>query len=301
MKKRFKYFLLVLAFIKFGCTEPTPTEIYVPEVPSDAQVDIEVLSPEPDLYVYQNGYDSIGYVAPTPTNKTIINLSGIRNTYKQYTVKRTSAFALFIDESVKATTPDGRTIGYLSRLIGKVSFNNVKAIPLPRIVKYKWNGTVQDTLLGWIHYFSQKYGTSPLFPFPYNSSVKFRLVQFMEENVIIDIPTPEEIIGNVLVQGSVRNKDLKITLKWNPTHVGNIALVVGGMNPNDFSPFPLYRIRVKDTGEVNIPRSLLKTFPFNRFKQMVISFVRQRFVGDPLSGDQIIVAQSIHNIKIDVP
>ncbi len=301
MKKHFKYFLLLLAFLKFGCTEPAPTEIYVSEVPSDAQVDIEVLSPQPDLYVYQNGYDSIGYVAPTPTNKTIINLSGIRNTYKQFTVKRTSAFALFIDESAKAVTPDGRTIGYLSRLIGKVSFNDIKAIPLPRIVKYKWNGVVQDTLLGWVHYFAQKHGISTLFPFPYNSSVKFKLEPIVGDNVTFNIPTPPEIIGKVLVHGTVQKKDLKITLRWNSVNIGNIVLVVGGINPNEHSPFPLYRIRVKDTGEINIPRSLLKTFPFNRFKQMVISFVRQKFVGDPRTGDQIIVAQSIHNIKIDVP
>lgn len=301
MKKHFKYFLLVLAFIKFGCTEPAPTEIYVPEVPSDAQVDIEVLSPQPDLYVYQNGYDSIGYVAPTPTNKTIINLSGIRNTYKQFTVKRTSAFALFIDESAKAVTPDGRTIGYLSKLIGKVSFNDVKAIPLPRVVKYKWNGAVVDTLLGWVHYFAQKHGTSPLFPFPYNSSVKFKLEPIVGNDIILDIPTPKEIVGKVLVHGTARNKNLKISLKWNSINAKNIVFVIGGMNHGDFSPFPLYKIRVRDTGEVQIPRSLLKTFPFNRFKQMVISFVRQKFVGDQRTGDQIVVAQSVHNIKIDVP
>lgn len=301
MKITYKYIIIVLALIKFGCTEPAPTEIYVPEVPSDAQVDIEVLSPEPDLYVYQNGYDSIGYVTPTPTNKAIINLSGIRNTYKYFTVKRTSAFALFIDENVKAETPDGRTIGYLSRLIGKVNFNDVNAIPLPRRVRYKLDGAVVDTLLGWVHYYAQKNGTSSLFPFPYNSSIKFKLDPILGDDIIFDIPTPEEIVGQVLVNGTVRNNNLKISLRWNSINEGNIVLVVGGMNRNDISPFPLYRIRVSDTGEVAIPRSLLTTFPSDRFKQMVISFVRQKFVGNPTTEDQIIVAQSIHNIKIDVP
>ncbi len=301
MKRRYKYLIVLLAIIKFGCTEPAPTELYVPEVPSDAQVDIEVLSPEPDLYVYQNGYDSIGYVAPTPTNKAIINLSGIRNTYRNYTLKRTSAFALFIDKNEKALTPDGRTIGYLSRLIGKVSFNNVSAIPLLRRVKYKWDGAVVDTLLGWVHYYAQKNGTSPLFPFPYNSFVGFKLEPIVGNDILFNMPTPEEIIGQVRIHGTRRDKNLEIKLKWNATHTGTIELVVGGINRNEISPFPLYKIRVKDNGGISIPNSLIRTFPFDRFNQMVISFVRQKFAVDPNINDQIIVAQSIHNIKIDVP
>ena len=301
MKKPYKYIFLLLAFIKFGCTEPAPTEIIVQDIPSDTQVDIEVLSPEPDLYVYQNGYDSIGYVAPTPTKRAIINLSGIRNTYKEYTVKRTSAFALFTDKNVKIETPNGRTIGYYSRLIGKVSFNDIGAIPLPRKVQYRWHGEIVDTLLGWVHYFAQKHGTSSLFPFPYNSNISFKLEPIVGNDVTFNIPTPEEIVGHVKVSGTRRDRNLEIALKWNPTNVGKVELVIGGLNRNEISPFPLYKIRVPDNGAISIPKSLIKTFPFDRFNQMVISFVRQKFTVDPNVNENIVVAQTVHNIKIDVP
>ncbi|MEN8191704.1 MAG: hypothetical protein ABFS12_02735 [Bacteroidota bacterium] len=301
MKRLLKYLVLILIIFTFSCDEPAPTEIYIPEVPSNAQVDIEVLSPEPDLYVYQNGYDSIGYVAPTPSNKAIINLSGITNTYKNITVKRTSAFALFVDKSKKVLTPNGRLIGYNSKYIGKVNFNDINALSLPYRVKYRWLGNVVDTTLGWVHYFAQKNGQSLLFPFPYNSSIKFKLDPIIGNDIVFDIPTPYEIIGYVRTRGKPEDDNFEISLHWNSMNERDIAIVVGGMNSTDVSPFPLYKIRVKDTGEISIPKSLLKTFPYGRFNQLVISFVRQKFAVNLSTTDQVVVAQSIHNIKIDVP
>ncbi len=120
-------------------------------------------------------------------------------------------------------------------------------------------------------------------------------------NIEIDIPTPTEITGKINASGSLRNRDLKIELEWNVANEGNIVIVVGGINPNDNAPYPLYKIRVRDSGKIKIPRTLMETFPFDRFKQIMFSFSRQKFVADQLESRNIIVAQSIHNIKFNVP
>jgi hypothetical protein len=116
----------------------------------------------------------------------------------------------------------------------------------------------------------------------------------------INIPTPNEITGHVNISGSIKNRDLKIELEWNAENNGKIEIIVGGMNQQLKTPFPLFKIRVKDNGEITVPRSLIETFPFNKFNQIVFTFARQKFVGDPRVSEKIILAQSIHNIKVDV-
>jgi hypothetical protein len=299
--KKFLIYISLLTFGLISCNEPLPTQIVAPELPSDVQVDIEVLSPEPDLFAYDNGYDTLGFVSAFPPDKAIINVSGIKNSYKNLTTRRSTAFAVFIDKSIRYEREDGRLIGFGSRLIGETSFNNIRSWVIPRIIKYKWENSILDTTLGVAHLLSFNRGENRLFPFPYESNVKFKLTPFVGDEVVLDIPTPVEITGRIHSTGSLQNRNLRIDLEWNSVDDGRITIVVGGMNPTDRVPFPLYKIRVKDSGKVTIPKSLMETFPFHRFKQILFSFSRQKFVGNPLTSENIVVAQSIHNLKFDVP
>lgn len=295
--KKFLLHILILIFGIIGCDEPSPTQI----IPDEAEVDIELLSPEPDLFTYDNGYDTLGFVSSYPPDYTIINVTGIKNSYNNLTFHRTTAFAVFIDKNLRVVREDGRLIGFGSRLIGETSFNDIQSWVIPRNVKYRWDGNVLDTLLGVAHLLTFNRGNNSLFPFPYESSVKFKLNPFVGNNFEIDIPTPTEITGKINASGSLRNRDLKIELEWNVADEGDIVIVVGGMNLEDRAPYPLYKIRVRDSGKIKIPRTLMETFPFDRYKQIMFSFSRQKFVSAQLESGNIIVAQSIHNIKFNVP
>ncbi|MCF6269961.1 MAG: hypothetical protein L3J41_09630 [Melioribacteraceae bacterium] len=298
---KFLIHILLLTFGLISCNEPLPTQIIKPDIPEDAQVDIEVLSPEPDLFTYTNGYDTLGFVFAFPLDRTIINVSGIKNSYKNSTSYRTTAFAVFIDKKLRVERKDGRLIGYGSRLVGETSFNNIRSKVIPRIVRYRWERNILDTLLGVAHLLTYRRGNNSLFPFPYESNVLFKLDPIIGNNSEIRIPTPTEITGKIKATGSLRSRNLKIELGWNSAKDGTIEIVVGGMNPADHVPFPLYKIKVRDSGRVTVPRTLMETFPFDKFKQIVFSFSRQKFVGNPRDSKNIIIAQSIHNIKFDVP
>ncbi len=299
MQKILLYILPIL-LIFTSCNEPLPTQLVEPNISDNTKVEIETLSPEPDLFAYENGYDTLGFVASLPPNKAIISISGIKNSYKRITIKRTTAFAVYINKEKRIERKDGRLLGFASEYVGKTSFNNIKAVVIPRKIKYKWHGNVLDTTLGLAHVISIKRKRNSLYPFPYNSNVKFHL-EHADGDIEFDIPTPSETTGKVKIEGTTKDKNLKINLFWNGSNEGQIVIVVGGMNPSNRTPFPLYRIRVKDNGRLTIPKSLMKTFPFNRFKQIMFSFVKQKFVGNPSSSKNIVVAQSIHNIKFDVP
>ena len=73
------------------------------------------------------------------------------------------------------------------------------------------------------------------------------------------------------------------------------------MNHGNSSPFPLYKIRVADNGYVEIPSSLLRTFPYDQYSKIMISFVRQKSTKIQNLDENQVLAQSIHNIIIDVP
>ncbi len=299
MQKTLLYILpLIIIFI--SCKEPLPTQLVEPNTPNNTKVEIEPLSPEPDLFAYEGGYDTLGYVPSTPIDKAIINVSGIKSTYKRVTTKRTTAFAIYTNKDKRIERKDKRLIGFFSDYVGETSFNNIKAVAIKRRIKYKWNGSILDTLLGVIHMIPFSRRRTSLYPFPYNSSISFRL-KIASGNRDISILTPTEITGKIKTEGTVGDKNLKINLEWNASRESKITIIIGGMNPNSRAPFPLFKIQVRDNGKVTIPKSLMRTFPFNRFKQVMCSFVRQKFVGNPKHSKEIIVAQSIHNIRFDVP
>lgn len=302
MKKLSLHIILILSLIIIGCDQPAPTELYLQNTSSDDQVDIEVLSPEPDLFVYSDGYDSTGVITARPTNTNIVSISGIKNSYKDYVNRMTYGFALFLDRDQIVETPTGRLLGYRSRTIGKVSFNEVPAIVLPRIVKYRQNGIVKDTLLGTAHilYKTNHHAQSSVFPFPYASWINFKLEPFIGNEINFLMPTPPEITGEVKLQGSKSENNLRINLNWNPEEIGRVEIVIGGMNAGDRKAYPLYRLRLRDNGSFSLPLSLVRSLPLDRFNQLVISFIRKIEIQGPSDKDNYVITQSIHNIGFDV-
>lgn len=300
MKRLIKYCLIILILSLFACGEPSPTELIYDGTSPSEDIEIEIISSSPDEVVYTTGYDSTGIVQPIPDHLSNIYVSGIKNTVNEEVVYINYYSAIFFDETQPIRHPSGRTLGFRTKRIGKILFNNIDADEVPHIIHIKESGQIRDENAGMKYLYYQR-GSQNQFPF--NSGITFTLIPMMmrDRRIDFEIPTPKEITGKVMRSGSRTEGDLKLLLKWNNQGEGNIEIVIGGIEPGRPDPFPLLRLRTKDDGELTIPASVIKSIPFERFGEIVFSFIRQKIKNDSsLSGlnDPNVIAQSIHNIKV---
>lgn len=124
-------------------------------------------------------------------------------------------------------------------------------------------------------------------------------------NISFDIPTPEKVTGEVELTGSRRGHNVKIDLYWNANSRKDalIEIIIGGSSRNKDGVIPIVKFRTIDDGFLRIPRSIMRSIPFDIHDTLVITFRRREIktFQDSMLPDNHIVAQSIHNIKIDVP
>jgi hypothetical protein len=306
MKKEIKILFigLILGVLLASCKEPGPVEII-----DEENLDIELLSPRPDENVYSTPYDSTGILEPASLYTTLISVSGIQNTYKNISINSIYDAAFFFDRSKPIYDSDSRIVGYHCNPLGDVFFNSEQAAEKEWRVRYRLHGEERDTLLGKYHVLTRLFSPGGLFAFPYDSYLNFELKnmhgQGQTNSISFAIPTPEKVTGRVELTGSRRTRDIKMDLNWNANSKrdARIEIVVGGYEAGKDGVFPILRFRTADDGFLSFPPSLLRTIPFNRFNALVITFQRKlfkRYQHDKLP-DNHIVAQSIHNIKIDVP
>lgn len=287
----------------FSCGDPSPTELIYDNNSATEDLEIEIISPNPEEIVYATGYDSTGIVEPVPDHLSNIYVNGIKNSSSEGNVFISYYSAIFFDETKPIKNPRGRMLGFRTRNnMGMVFFNNVQAEMVPHIIHIKEPGQIRDENAG-MKYLKYQRGVENTFPF--NSEISFTLnpPQIRDRKIEFGIPTPKEITGQITKSGSISNGDLKLLLKWNNPDEGNIQIVIGGIEPGRPDPFPLLRLRAKDDGELTIPSSVTKSIPFNNFDEIVFSFIREKIKNDSsLSGlnDPFVVARSIHNIKIVV-
>lgn len=222
MKKLLKYFWTVFVVIGItSCGEPSPTEL----IDDTAEnVEIKIISDQPSVYDYTNGYDSTGIFDPFIDKSSIINVSGIRNTNYGFVSKNEYYFAQFNDKT-KPVYLNGKLLGYKTKSVASVRFDNIQAQVTPHMMSFRYNNMRKDTALGFKYVVLSRMmphgGTAN---FPYNSKINFKLdggrVQF-------DIPTPPEVVGEVRTQGSFANRTFKMDLLWNGSGMGNNGY--GGM------------------------------------------------------------------------
>lgn len=300
MKNLNSYIVLILiAVFAASCGDPAPTEL-APLDNTEETIVIEQISPTPGEVVYATGYDSTGIWEPVPPRASIVNITGVKYTNKNGTLKLGYAYALFSDKSRPMFNPFGRLIGYPTRYVGRISFNSDTAAVLLHRIKYFDRGGIRDTLAGVKYVYSfNRNGKS----FPYGENVDFKL-DINRSNIIeFPIPAPEEITGKLVVTGSRSEGNLRAELNWTAVNGVPINIIVGGVLKSTNEYFPVYRIKVKDTGKLKIPQSLLKSFPFHKFDKITFTLIR-RYIKDVSTrsiDDNYIIAQSIHNISIDIP
>jgi len=301
MKHFTKYLILFIILLMInGCDKPAPTELVQEEDP----LEIELITKDTEDELYSSGYDSTGVVYnPSRGFANIITVSGIKTSYRNSTFSTSHAQAIFFDKSSQVLSPDGRLIGFHTRILGNVDFNTKSAkLREFRIwFKDRITGNIKDTLLGFRHILHHKpLNQDDNFNFRYNSSVSFDFDPVIGNPVHFNIPTPSEINGLIRFEGQGNN--LAGSISWNAGAPGHFEIIIGGSHRGNHKVFPLYRLKTRDDGRLEIPKGLLNHIPLNRFERFVFSIIRKNeFHIENNDNDLFILSQSIHSLVVDIP
>jgi hypothetical protein len=301
MKTFKKYFFLLISLLLInGCDKPAPTQL----IQDEEFLEVELITNDIDDEIYSSGYDSTGIVYnPSRGFANIVSVSGIKTSYNNINISTSHAQAVFFNRDSPVLSPDGRLIGYETRLLGNLDFNGKRAKHLPFRIRFKNrnNGNHTDTTLGLRHVLHHKPGNpGDDFNFQYNSFVSLDFNPFTGNPVNFNIPTAAEINGLLRLEKNGNN--LSGRLNWNAKNAEKFEIIIGGTLRGNGKVFPLYRLRTRDDGALIIPRSLLNQIPLNRFQRLVFSIIRKKELRVSTENDDLfILSQSIHNIITDIP
>ncbi len=308
MKNMIYYFTALLligcGFFLGGCNSPAPTELVQDNSSTQNQVQYEVITKDPTDAYYSNGYDTTGVTTVIPPNINFINVSGTKVTENNTTRKFSFAQAMFLDKSHPVMGPGRRLIGYRTSTPGLLMFNGVAADSTPFRVRFSYQGSVIDSLLG------NMFALNRQFNFGFDSRVHVQYYLRVNMHGIpigppIDfyVSTPPEINGTVKLAGHLANGTMTGEVDWNKVNPkDSIDLIIGAENLKG-STFPLFKIRTFDRGKLIIPPKLLNTVPKASFNKLVFTLVRRiRTNHKEQNGfDLVILSQSIHSIILNIP
>lgn len=302
MKQLLKYFWAVFVFLGItSCGVPSPTELIDD---TTENIEIKVIPDQPTVYDYTNGYDSTGIFDPFIDKSSIISVSGIRNTNYEFLYQDKYYFAQFNDKT-KPVYFNGKLLGYKTKFVESVRFDNIQAQAVSHTMSFRYNDMKKDTALGYKYVvLSRMMPDGQATKFPYNSKISFKLGAGRNINIQFDIPTPPEIVGEVKTQGSFANRTFKIDLLWNGRGSGQVEIVLGTIAMQSTKPMPLLKLVGPDNGRMNIKQDILEKIPLNQNRFLVVTFIRRfvkEFPNNEILNDNYIAAQSIHNIKIQIP
>lgn len=301
MKKILTYLIIFSStFIFFSCDKPAPTQLI--DDTSD-EFEVELLNKDLDN-PYSSGADTSGIIQDLTGVTNLISVSGIKITTENRTNEFSLAQAMFFDKSKPIKYSNGRLLAYKTIIPGTIKFNGTEAHIVPYRIRYREGGIPKDTLVGNKYLLYNIFGGIPdPFFFNYNSNVSFEFDPFLPgENILFNIPTPNQINGIVSLSGNKSKKNLEATLNWNGRGEKRVSVIIGVMRPNQKSSIPIYRMKTADDGELRIPGRYLNQLPLDRFEKIVFTFVRS-YEGyhDNGANDLLVSSQSIHSIIIDIP
>ncbi len=309
MKKKIKYLTLLLSFaILVSCGDPSPLE-FTESTTTTENINVGIVPAKPSTYVYSNGYDSTGIVAPFIDKSTIVNVSGIHNSNYSNFTDGTYYFAIFNDKSKPVMGPNNTVVGYKSRSVNSVFFNNIPAqVESNRMQMMNQQHTKVDTLLGFKYIFSNGMGYGMHGgtdnQFPYGSSINVRINDGYNPPFQFDMTTPNKIVGQIKLRGSVSTNNLSMEISWNNISNDSISVIIGTVNQSFGDANPLFIFRAANTNILKVPWSILEKIQYNQSKFLVVTLIKRIIKGIPYNAvlkDSYIAAQSIHNIKVDIP
>ena len=302
MKKILTYLIISASvFLLVSCDKPAPTQL-VDDTNGDFEV--ELLNKDLEDQYYTSGSDTSGLTQDLTGITNLISVSGIKITTSIRTTRTSLAQAMFFDKSKPIWYSNGRLLCYQTLTPGVIRFNGTEANIVPYKIRFRDMGTQKDTLIGNKYLLYNIFGGFPdPFYFDYNASVSFEFNPSNGgNNLVFNIPTPQEINGSVTLAGYRNNRDLNALLSWNPIGNKRVTIIIGLMRPNQTLSIPIYRMRTGDDGELRIPGRYLNQLPLQNFEKIVFTFIRS-YEGYQGNGENelLVSSQSIHSIVIDIP
>ncbi len=302
MKKIFVYSIILTGFFFLeSCDKPAPTQL-IDDTTNEFEV--ELLNKDIDNQYYTSGSDTSGITQDLTGITNLISVSGIKITSPKGTLNTSLAQAMFFDKTKPINYSDGRLLAYRTVIPGTIKFNGTESHIVPHKIKYRDNGNPADTLIGFKYaLYNIGNGDPDPFYFGFNASVSFEFDPILPgDNISFTIPTPPEIIGSVSLNGNRVNKNINASLNWNSRREGKVTIVVGLIRPGQLQSIPVYKLKTRDDGEMNLPPRFLNELPLEKFEKIVFTFVRSYEGYHTNGGNELLVSsQSIHSIVIDIP
>ncbi len=300
MRKIFLFCSIIIFII--SCSEPSPTELVFDK--SESNIQIEPALNDNDANLNSTGYDTTGVFNLFLSKSTIINITGVRNTNYGIVQSEGYYYAIFNDKSKPIKIKNGKLIGYKSKNISSVKFNNYEAFQIPNVIRYVDKMMVKDTILGMKYFIKQRMMQNEhMHNFPYSSKVNVKVIIDRNSFTQFDVLTPPEIIGKVSLEGTRLRKNLNFILKWNNKSEDNVEIIIARLRQGSTDAEPLLKIKGNENGKIKLPFSVLENIITAQNKSLIISFVRkyEKQINNNILDDTYIIAQSIHNIKIEIP
>ena len=309
MKKKIKYLILLLPLVVLvSCGDPSPVE-FTDNTSTPENINVGVVPEKPSTYVYSNGYDSTGIVEPFIDKSTIVNVSGIHNSNYGSFTDGAYYFAVFNDKTKPVMGPYNTVVGYKSRSVASVFFNNIPAqVESNHMKMMDKDHTSIDTSLGFRYVMSSGMGHGmhggTNNQFPYSSSINVRINDGSNPTFQFDLPTPAEVIGQVNLHGRVSTNNLSMEVSWNGSANDSVDIIIGNINLISNDANPLFIFKAAHTNALKVPWSILEKIRFSQSKFLVVTLIKRLIKGIPYNAvlkDSYIASQSIHNIKVDIP
>lgn len=303
-----KILSLTLLISLFACEDPAPIEI-INTATKDAE--ITVVNPDPTNYKI-TGYDSTGIVEEQISEKSIISISGIKNTIENVTIYRGYGEAIFFDKNKPVLNINNRIIGFSTIDNRSVKFNEQNALVKPLRIRYLENGILKDTLVGIKHSITYRRVITPQnHDFPYNNNINIEITDDVGISNNLRLKLPDEIFGKVELIGDEKRGTKGLLLSWNKSQLSNVLaegildeeVIVGGILKTENELVPLIRLRQFTSNKFEIKNSLIKDIiSSDRFNYLVFTFlrkIRKTNITNRL-GDIYFASQSIHNIWVKI-
>ncbi len=309
MNKKIKYLILLVPLLSLiSCGDPSPVE-FTDNTSTTENINVGIVPAKPSTYVYSNGYDSTGIVEPFIDKSTIVNVSGIHNSNYGSFTNGAYYFAIFNDKTKPVMGPNNSVVGYKSKFVNSVFFNNVPAQPESNRMKMmNQQHSAIDTSLGFKYVLSSGMGHGmlgvPNYQFPYGSSINVRIYDGSNPPYQFDLSTPTEIIGQVKLQGAVSTNNLSMEVTWNGSSNDSVNVIIGNVNQSSNDANPIFLFKAANTNSLKVPWPILEKIQFSQSKFLVVTLIKRIIKGIPYNAvikDSYIASQSIHNIKVDIP
>ncbi|GAB6281303.1 MAG: hypothetical protein STSR0008_00420 [Ignavibacterium sp.] len=304
IKKIIKPILYISLLFLLSCENPVPVDLVNSSQQSEDDLEIEVLSTNPDDETNSSDVDTTGYNNSTFDYQGEIFLSKNIINYQSTTTESNFAQTILFDKSNPIRNWNNRIIGYRSRNLLNIRFNNLSAREVPYIIKMNIDGKIVDSVVGkkYILFHKSNFIYSDSIDFDFGSLVNVELIHSLGRRFSRDLLMPEKILGNIKIN-TLTNTEYKTVLEWNGLNKDKIQIIIGAYTKTIIPILiPLYRLKTKDDGNLILPKNIIESIPKDKFGRLAFIFIRQNNELINFNGEQIFSrTQSTNTHIINIP